>query len=296
MKRKDVKFFFYMTIFFVIVIFITNSFLYKEDSSHIEETYIDKQIWEYIKSLSWANITNNVETSSKKALINHIQNKKETLNSASRLEIVFEPTTYKKNIDKSYYYLLQEVFDSSFFDNVFWKNVDIIYTYLHQNKEDVRWKMQNKSIHIFDPESMKKWEFLRVYIHELGHYIDLYFFQKDVIWDDSNDFYDISWKDVKIIKSWSKSDDFVSGYAMTNKYEDFAESFTYYVLHNKAFLEKAWKNEKLVEKYKFFSEKLFKNGQFKDTSFAQEDLIKDYYWDITKININYNNFLEYLKK
>ena len=35
--------------------------------------------------------------------------------------------------------------------------------------------------------------------------------------------------------------DFVSWYAMTNKYEDFAESFTYYILHNKDFLNKTKK-------------------------------------------------------
>jgi len=296
MKIKDIKFFSYLTIFFTISIFITNSFFYKSDSSYMEESHIDKQIWEYIKSLSWANDSYSVDDLSKKALINHLKDKQGDFNSASRLEIVFEPTKYKENINKSYYYLLQDVFDSSFFDSIFWKNIDYIYTYLHQNKEDVRWKMKNKSIHIFDPESMKKSEFLRVYIHELGHYIDLYFFQKDIIWDDSDDFYGISWKDVKTIKSWSKSEDFVSGYAMTNKYEDFAESFTYYVLHNKAFLEKSEKSTELSNKYKFFSNYFFKQWQFKDTSFSQEDIIKDYYWDITKIKINYNNFLEYLKK
>jgi hypothetical protein len=83
---------------------------------------------------------------------------------------------------------------------------------------------------------------------------------------------------------------------MTNKYEDFAESFTYYVLHNKAFLKKAETNSHLAEKYRFFSKYVFIDRQFKDSSFAFDEKIKDYYWDITKIKVNYNKFLQYTKK
>jgi hypothetical protein len=39
---------------------------------------------------------------------------------------------------------------------------------------------------------------------------------------------------------------------MTNKYEDFAESFAYYILHNNDFLEKTKKSNILLEKYDFF--------------------------------------------
>jgi len=45
---------------------------------------------------------------------------------------------------------------------------------------------------------------------------------------------------------------------MTNKYEDFAESFTYYILHNKDFQEKAQKSKLLQKKYDYFNIFLFK--------------------------------------
>ena len=38
-------------------------------------------------------------------------------------------------------------------------------------------------------------------------------------------FYQLSWIDINIMKAGLNTKDFVSGYAMTNKYEDFAESF-----------------------------------------------------------------------
>jgi hypothetical protein len=49
---------------------------------------------------------------------------------------------------------------------------------------------------------------------------------------------------------------------MTNKYEDFAESFTYYILHNSDFLQKTEKSETLKRKYDFFTKNLFKNSEF----------------------------------
>jgi hypothetical protein len=45
---------------------------------------------------------------------------------------------------------------------------------------------------------------------------------------------------------------------MTNKYEDFAESFTYYILHNDDFALKAEKSDILKKKYNFFNIFLFK--------------------------------------
>jgi hypothetical protein len=89
--------------------------------------------------------------------------------------------------------------------------------------------------------------------------------------------------------------DFVSGYSMTNKYEDFAESFTYYVLHNKDFLEKSRKSNILRKKYNFFNLVLLKSEVFKNTDFSEKNIIKDYYRDITKINFSRKNFLQYLK-
>jgi hypothetical protein len=56
---------------------------------------------------------------------------------------------------------------------------------------------------------------------------------------------------------------------MTNKYEDFAETFTYYVLHNKDFQEKTKKSEVLKLKYNFFDKILFQENTFAGTDFSE---------------------------
>lgn len=82
---------------------------------------------------------------------------------------------------------------------------------------------------------------------------------------------------------------------MTNKYEDFAESLTYYIFHNNDFSLKAEKSERLREKYDFFGKYLFFEGQFIGTDFSVNNTVKNYYWDITKIPTNINKFLQYIE-
>jgi len=156
--------------------------------------------------------------------------------------------------------------------------------------------MKNRTIKIFDPLEMPQDEFLAIFTHEFAHYLDLYYFSKTPLWDTSNDFYDISWDSTKTMKRWQKSSDFVSGYAMTNKYEDFAESLTYYIFHNDDFKQKSEQSSVLAWKYKFFTDSLFKNNFFIWTDFSVNNRVKKYYWDITKIEIDTQNFLQYLEK
>ena len=165
----------------------------------------------------------------------------------------------------------------------------------HKDMVDVRGTMKNKTIKIFDPLDMSDSEFLWVFVHEFAHYLDLYFFSKNPFWDPSEDFYAISWESTKTMKAAQNSSDFVSGYAMTNKYEDFAESLTYYIFHNKDFESKASKSQHLAAKYMFFRSVLFKGTSFYWTDFSSAK-VKKYYWDITKIEIDTQNFLQYLKK
>ncbi|MDD5212906.1 MAG: putative zinc-binding metallopeptidase [Candidatus Gracilibacteria bacterium] len=296
MRIKDLKALVILTSIFTVIIFSSNSFFYKDENNQKEESFIDRQLGDNLYDSGGSAIQKNPDIIAKKALLSHIKKTNLEMKSASRLEAVFEPENYGAKIDKDYFYILQDLLESSLFDNVFRDKISGVETDLYAEKADVRGKMKNRAIHIFAPEAMKKSEFLSVYIHELGHYIDIYILEKDIIGDDSDNFYNISWKSVKTLKAGAKGEDFVSGYSMTNKYEDFAESFAYYVLHNKSFLIKAEKNDKLEQKYRFFSKYVFIDGQFKDTSFATNDKIKDYYWDITKIGVNYNKFLQYLKK
>jgi len=155
--------------------------------------------------------------------------------------------------------------------------------------------MKEKTIYMFWCKYQEKEEILSVFIHEFWHYIDLYFLEKKLIKDISDDFYNISWKKTKVIKAWLSEKDFVSGYAMTNKYEDFAETFIYFILHNKDFLEKTKKSEILEEKYNFLISYIFKSGEFQDSDFSENNKVNDYYWDTTKIKVNSKNFLDYLQ-
>jgi len=82
---------------------------------------------------------------------------------------------------------------------------------------------------------------------------------------------------------------------MTNKFEDFAETFTYYVMYNSEFLEKTQDSEILSEKYYFFQKFLFRNAEFLQTSFSTQEM-KSYYWDITKKAFSLEKLLNYFEK
>lgn len=139
-------------------------------------------------------------------------------------------------------------------------------------------------------------EFLSVLIHEFAHYIDIYALPGSHFGDESQKFYDISWESVSVMKKGLDGSDFVSGYAMTNKYEDFAESYTYYVLHNKDFSKKSQKSKILAKKYDFFKNYIFDKNMFFKENFSAWEEYKPYYWDVTKIPIDVKNFLQYLQK
>lgn len=175
---------------------------------------------------------------------------------------------------------------------IFLNDIDLIVISLYKNSFEVRWKYKDKNIFLFDLERLSIEEIVNVFVHEYGHFFDLILLSPKY----RQDFYNISWEDTKVLKAWIKNTSFVSWYAMTNRYEDFAESFLYFVMHNKSFKKKAWKDILLQKKYDFFRKYVFKNGEFKDSLFAKDEDLKDYYRDITKIDINLKNFFEYLKK
>lgn len=106
-------------------------------------------------------------------------------------------------------------------------------------------------------------EFLKLFTHELGHFIDIYVLRATQNSSDpSGEFYKISWKGPKTKHASAKMASFVSGYGATNQYEDFAEAFVWYVFHNEKFLDEAMKNDDLRLKYLFFADYVFKNGEF----------------------------------
>lgn len=112
-------------------------------------------------------------------------------------------------------------------------------------------------------------EFIQLFTHELGHFVDIMLLRGSQFSEDpSKVFYRISWQDVKVKHPSSKMSDFISGYSATNQYEDFAEAFVWYVFHNEDFRTRAMKNEILRQKYLFFADYVFTDGQFQGTDFS----------------------------
>lgn len=167
--------------------------------------------------------------------------------------------------------------------------------FLYENTKEVRWKMKWGNIYMFWVPSLPDEEFLSVFIHEFAHYLDIYQLKKDIFWDESENFYSISWESTDVIAAGWELRDFVSGYAMTNKYEDFAESYTYFVLHNADFLKKSQKSDLLRQKYTFFLNSSKLSGHSLGQDFWREDKIQDYYWDITKLDVDIKKFLQYMQ-
>lgn len=284
MKKKniwiDLALFVLLTILFTLLIFLLNIYFSSWAKNNAEEDYIDRTLsfdsskevivkWkEFEKSISttytWTNLKKNYK-------------------------FYYLPPDFKnKSIVQTYN--IEKIVSS----NIFKEEIKNLKIEFYEEKGEVRGKMKSWIIKLFWVLNISNPELASVFVHELAHFIDIYFLENKNSFDKSSLFYDISWEQAKIIKAWNKSSDFVSGYAMTNKYEDFAESFNYYVLHNEDFLEKSKKSKILKEKYNFFYN-IFSNNEFKNINFWNEFEIKDYYRDITKIQINLAKFLQYLE-
>lgn len=298
MFKKDFFIIILLTLIFSLLIFIIKFYFFSWIENNIEEQYIDRSLFLNLNSSQKENNLKNtqdnttyVETTQKDSI------KKNTLienNSVKKKDIVLEFTYIPKDFKESTLTkttILEKIILTNPFSNI----ITYLWIDLYKTKFDVRWKMKNARVKLFWVLLMENPELVSVFIHELWHYIDIYSLNNInlSIKDPSYYFYDITWDGAKTIKSSMTMQDFVSWYSMTNKYEDFAESFVYYILHNNDFLEKTKKSNILLEKYNFFWKYLFKNDEFKSIDFWKEEKIKDYYRDITKISINLENFLQY---
>lgn len=147
-------------------------------------------------------------------------------------------------------------------------------------------------------------EFISVLIHEAAHNVDFgylaptkkerqspFYDGKYPLYetDPSLDFYRISWLNNERMKRGISNMDFVSGYAMSEPHEDFAETYLYYVLHNKDFKVMATESEVLLAKYKFMKYQVFQGKEF-DTG---DGILKanSRNWDITVLSYKLFDFL-----
>jgi hypothetical protein len=118
------------------------------------------------------------------------------------------------------------------------------------------------------PKNFSVKQIWEVFSHELWHIVDLTVLTWKIpltsrnfteFWravfsldDKSLKFYRISRKSENQKKPSSTILDFVSGYWLTNPFEDFAESFNMYIFHNELFKKMAMESKSLQKKFKFF--------------------------------------------
>jgi len=119
-------------------------------------------------------------------------------------------------------------------------------------------------------------KFKQVFLHEMGHIVDtgltgtkdsgyssytddnLKLYNNDL----SLGFFNISWENENIIKNNLSRINFVSDYAMTNAFEDFAESYSLYVGNGNTFRCLAKNNLIIQNKYNYFKNYIFKDREY----------------------------------
>lgn len=141
-------------------------------------------------------------------------------------------------------------------------------------------------------------ELSAVFIHEMGHVVDFGFLKgkarsgrsffrdgKKVIYNDdlSLKFYKFSWQSEFKKQSTVHRNDFVSGYAMTDCFEDFAESYVFYRLHGEKF--RALMNDSIVlkQKYEFLKQYVFESKEYQVEQ-AVDFLAQNLIWDVTLLD------------
>lgn len=139
-------------------------------------------------------------------------------------------------------------------------------------------------------------EFRALVVHELGHVVDLGCFRgtpesgttvyvdgNDMMYanDPSIEFYQISWLSSHSQRRGTNKDDFVSGYASWDMFEDFAESFAYYVLHRSEFEKRAETNSVIAAKLNWLQTYL---PNLQAPAISKHAWDGNIAWDITKLD------------
>ena len=139
-------------------------------------------------------------------------------------------------------------------------------------------------------------EYIALFVHEFGHVVDLgclngtsrgtptaFADNKTIMRSDdpSVSFYSICWTAETVMRSRCSEQSFVSGYASWDVFEDFAESFAYYVLHRDAFTQRADENPILAEKLAWFEQNLPDVPALAHSTATFDGSVP---WDITKLS------------
>lgn len=284
------KYFIVYTLCFSAIVFVLDSFIFWKviEHNHVQDIVIQPVPKEHITNYQKENGEEQFELTVASEQTNtpviQEQKKESTI-------FLYEPDEFQSIIEKSHVNPMKQLIEHPLFEPKIQDFVIILY----QNKNNVRGNMKNRVLRLYELERLGEKESFAVFLHELWHYIDLYHFKKYDDYDMSHEFYSISWDTTKVMKAGMTQLDFVSWYAASNSYEDFSESFLYFILHNRDFEAKAEENSILKKKYDFFANVLFVGGEFQKSDFSV-DPGKSYNRDTTKIDFSLENFLEYLKK
>ncbi len=124
---------------------------------------------------------------------------------------------------------------------------------------------------------MEDEELVGVLVHEMGHVVDTGLllgsadsgnsefmdgtnpvFKNDL----SLDFYRLSFVSERELRTDATKLDFVSGYAMSDPFEDFAESYNYYILHGAEFRKLLPTSKTLAKKYEYLFTSVFHGKEY----------------------------------
>lgn len=133
-------------------------------------------------------------------------------------------------------------------------------------------------------------EFYQVFTHEFGHLLDLGYINGNsksldtnftefgrktfAIDDPSIDFYKISWDDEFTRSKNVGYKDFVSGYGMSDTFEDFSETLNFYLNHHDVFLAISNQSTRLQAKYNYMNN-LFKGSYIRADKIKLKSFDKD---------------------
>lgn len=199
--------------------------------------------------------------------------------------------------DKTYYTWLT-VFLLKYLNSIFYDvKQKIYYIKIQKSKTWRRGYAWHHTIVINVKDDMTYKEFYEVLTHELWHIVDLWLLEwssskkssifkeygiKNFAEDDSSlIFYRLSFTSAKVKKPSIYAKDFVGWYAMTNVFEDFAETFNMYVNHNYVFRKMAKESNILQEKYNFLNKILKWKYLLSDKKFYYKYGYRP--WDTTRM-------------
>jgi|GEM_PF-289238 hypothetical protein len=148
-------------------------------------------------------------------------------------------------------------------------------------------------------------ELTSVFVHEMGHIVDTgvlgghsaagmsaYVDPRSSVFKDdpSIDFYSVSWRSAKAVHKGSTANDFVTIYGMSNPFEDFAETYNFYLLHGSQFKFMASSNKRLGAKYDYMKRRIFDGKEFANNDFKLNSKRRNY--DSTLLPFSLANFVK----